>query len=83
MWREFEVADILSRQRLEQAATIGWFAASYVWRKDLPNLHSELAKFRRRTRAQQTNEELLFVLQGLSAQLGVPLQHRPRKTKER
>lgn len=57
----------------------GWFAAAYVWRKELPPLATELAKLRRRGRARQSNEELQFEMTKISAMLGVPIRERKKR----
>jgi hypothetical protein len=67
----------LARQRQEDAMMAGWFAARYVWAKELPPLASELGKLRRRgTRVRQTNDGLMFEMTKISALLGVPIQER-------
>jgi hypothetical protein len=82
LWREFEVASRLQQQRREQALMTGWFAAAYVWRKELPDLVGELAHVKpRRGGRRQTREEALFVMESLSARLGIPIQTRPPKGK--
>jgi len=55
----------------------GWFAASYVWRQELPDLGGELDRLRRTQ--PQTTEEAVFALESISARLGIPIQTKAPK----
>lgn len=60
----------------------GWFAAAYVWRKELPPLAGEVETLQRpRRRARQTTDEAALVLQSIGARLGIPIKTTPPKEK--